>query len=246
MISLKGKRLFFTGAGSGIGLCSVQEALKLGAEVSGTVQGVDQQSALSNLIGVGATFDLDVTDSSALDQAMGSSIADIGGLDGALGCAGIIKLLSSTDTSDQDWARVIDVNLTGCFNLARAAARHMKDQKTGSIVLVSSQIGLTGHRAAAAYGASKSGINGLVRSMAVELAPSGIRINAVAPGPIATDMTAETRSIPELRDYLLNGIPMGRFGEAVEVAAPTLFLLSDAASYMTGQVVSVDGGYTAQ
>ena len=72
------------------------------------------------------------------------------------------------------------------------------------------------------------------------------RINAVAPGPIATDMTAETRSIPERRDYLLNGIPMGRFGEAVEVAAPNLFLLSDAASYMTGQVVSVDGGYTAQ
>jgi NAD(P)-dependent dehydrogenase (short-subunit alcohol dehydrogenase family) len=246
MISLEGKKLFFTGAGSGIGLATVKQAHSLGAEIAGTVQGIEQRAALSNYVQAEVIFDLDVADSAAVDQAVDSTIASFGDLDGALGCAGVIRLLTSTETPDDVWQNIIAVNLTGCFNLARAAARHMKANKRGSIVMISSQVGLTGHRAAAAYAAAKSGINGLTRSMAVELGPDNVRVNAVAPGPIATDMTAETRSIPERRDYLLKGIPMGRFGEPEEIASMINFLLSDMASYVTGQVICVDGGFVAQ
>ncbi len=246
MIKIDGYRLFITGAGSGIGLATAALAQSLGASVAGTVRGSDQRHALEKFAARQLIFDIDVTDSEALDQAIDATITDLGGLDGAVASAGIIKLFQSTETTDDVWSDVIGVNLSGCFYLARAAARHMKPNKTGSIVLISSQIGLTGHPRAAAYAASKSGINGLTKTMALELGPDNVRVNAVGPGPINTDMTAETRSIPERRDFLLQGIPMGRFGEPEEIANVILFLLSNAASYVTGQILCADGGYTAK
>ena len=246
MIDLSGYGLFVTGAGSGIGLASVRAAIALGARVAGTVRGDDQRHLLGEHLSVEDIFDLDVTDSAALDEAMGATINRFGGLDGALACAGIIALATATETTDEVWHKVIDTNLTGCFNLARKAGQHMQAAGYGSIVMISSQIGLVGHPRAAAYAASKSGINGLVRAMALELGPDNVRINAVGPGPVNTDMTAETRSIPERRDYLLDGTPLGRFGEPEEIAKANMFLLSDAASFITGQIICVDGGYTAK
>ena len=136
--------------------------------------------------------------------------------------------------------------MTGCFNLARAAARHMKTQGKGATVIISSSIGLVGHPRAAAYAVSKPGINGLARAMALGQASDNVRINAVGPGHAATDMTAEIRTIPERRDYLLNGIPMGRFGEPEENANLNSFLLSDVASFITGYLVCANRGYTAK
>jgi 3-oxoacyl-[acyl-carrier protein] reductase len=112
--------------------------------------------------------------------------------------------------------------------------------------MISSQIGLVGHRNAAAYAASKSAINGLARSMALELASENIRVNAIAPGPVATDMTAETRANKDRSDTLRDSIPLGRFGTAEEIANLAVFLLSEASSFITGQVVVADGGFTAQ
>jgi len=246
MIDLVGYRLFVTGAGSGMGLASVKAACAMGARIAGTVRGEEQRQDLRQHLDDENIFDLDVADSAAIDQAVAATIARFGGLDGALACAGIIALFTSTETTDAVWKNVLDTNLTGCFNLARAAARHMKAQSKGSIVMISSQIGLVGHPSAAAYAVSKSGINGLTRTMALELGPYNVRVNAVGPGPTATDMTAETRTIPERRDYLLNGIPLGRFGEPEEIANLNLFLLSEAASFITGQIICADGGYTAK
>lgn len=246
MIDLKNYSLIITGAGSGIGLTTAALANSLGARVAGTVQGQAQHAALAKHLGDEAIFDLDVRDSSAIDQAVQSSIDLFGKLDGAVAGAGIIELLASTETTDDAWTRILDVNLTGCFNLVRASARHMQTRRTGSIVMVSSQIGLTGHRRAAAYAASKSGMNGLAKTMAVELGPDNVRVNAVGPGPVNTDMTAETRANPERRDWLMQGIPMGRFGEPDEIARVIVFLLSGAASYVTGQILCADGGYTAK
>jgi NAD(P)-dependent dehydrogenase (short-subunit alcohol dehydrogenase family) len=114
------------------------------------------------------------------------------------------------------------------------------------MVFISSQIGLVGHKNAAAYAASKAGLNGLTRSLALEMADRNIRVNAIAPGPIATPMTANTRATPERYDELVTKIPLGRFGEAEEIARVAAFLVSDAASFITGQVIIADGGFTAQ
>ena len=246
MPSLVNRRLFITGMGSGIGLATAKLAAAQGARVSGTIKSAEQEANLKGIVPSDLCFRLDVTDEAALSTAVSDAAGKIGGLDGVVASAGIIKLLSSADTDSSDWSRIIDVNLTASFSLARAATPFLLKAESAAMVLISSQIGLVGHQRAAAYAASKAGINGLAKSLALELADRNVRVNAIAPGPIATDMTAATRADPERFETLRSAIPLGRFGTAEEIANLAVFLLSEQAGFITGQVVIADGGFTAR
>jgi 3-oxoacyl-[acyl-carrier protein] reductase len=247
MPDLSGKVALVTGASRGIGAAVAARLASCGASVavnySGSKSAADAVVAAIEAAGGRAiALQADVSDPQSCTQLVKDTIDGLGGLDIVVNNAGIARDGLIVRMSDDDWNAVIGTNLTGVFNVTRAVTRHLMKQRSGAIVNVTSVIGLVGNAGQANYAAAKAGVIGLTKSVAKELASRGVRVNAVAPGFIGTDMTAE---LPEnVRQAALGQIALGCFGEADDVASAVAFLASDDARYITGQTLAIDGGMT--
>lgn len=250
---LKGHVALVTGAGGGIGLATARAFADAGASVvladrdeAALGKGVEGiRSAGHDAIGVTC----DVTDTAQVAATIAQAVATYGRLDAAFNNAGInSEGAPLLETSDDEFDRIIDVNLRGVWNCMKAELRHMLAQGSGAIVNCSSIGGMVGSRGRSAYSASKHGVIGLTRSAALEYAPQGIRINAVCPGMVNTPMAvAVTKNYdPDLVRAMVSREPIGRFGEAEEIAAAVVWLCTPAASFMVGHAMAVDGGFLAQ
>ena len=183
---------------------------------------------------------VDVADNEAVEAAFKSAIAEMGGLDILVNNAGITDDTLLMRMKLEQWQRVLDTNLSGAFYCTKAAMRPLLKSAGGRIINISSVVGQMGNAGQANYAASKAGLIGFTKSIAKELGSRGVTVNAIAPGFISTDMTAELSD--DVKAALLPQIPLGKLGEADDIAHAALYLASDAARYVTGQVLNVDGG----
>jgi len=241
---LDGKVALVTGAARGIGRAIAEELARAGADLALCDLQVewlaDTAKAVESLGRKAQCWAVNVSDSAAVNQVVGDVVKLCGKIDVLVNNAGITKDGLLIRMSDQDWDDVLNVNLRGSFLFTRAVARPMMKQRSGCIVNIASIIGLIGNAGQCNYAASKAGLIALTKSSAKELAARNIRVNAVAPGFIESKMTEALGE--EIRKKMLDAIPMGRFGQPADVAGAVLFLVGDASSYVTGQVLTVSGG----
>lgn len=252
MFDLKNKVVVITGAKQGMGKSHALLMAKAGAKV--VVSDISKEecekvvSQIKKQKGEAIAVKCDVTKKVEVDSLIKTAVSKWGKIDVLVNNAGILQFKPFLQITEADWQKVLDVNLKGYFLCAQAAAKEMAKKKKGVIINISSiasgQVGV-GFQTLAHYAASKGGIIAFTETIAAELAPLNIRVNAIAPGAIDTPMVAAIESDPKAMEATLARIPMHRMGKPEEVSNAVLFLASDASSYMTGSTVYVDGGYLA-
>ena len=242
---LDGKTALVTGASRGIGraiaLRLAAEGVRVAINYAGNVKAAEEVKAAVEAAGGAAILcQADISDSAAVEAMVADVVKEFGTIDILVNNAGITRDTLLMRMKDEDFAKVLDTNLKGVFYCTKAVAKLMMKKRSGRIVNMASVVGLVGNAGQTNYAAAKAGVIGFSKSAARELASRGITVNVVAPGFIGTDMTAV---LPEaVKEKTLAGIPLGKMGEPEDVANAVLFLASDQASYITGQVVNVDGG----
>jgi 3-oxoacyl-[acyl-carrier protein] reductase len=244
MNSLENQVAVVTGAGRGIGRAIALKFAQEGANVvvvSRTPENSEKVAAEIRALGRRAwAFAVDVADGAVVTAAADKILADTGKVDILVNNAGVTRDGLLMRMSDADWDTVLNTNLKGAFHFTRAFFRTFARQRAGRILNISSVIGLIGNPGQSNYAASKAGLIGFTQSVARELAGRGVTVNAIAPGFIETDMTSDLNE--DLKATILRQIPMARFGAAEDVAGAACFLAGPAAAYITGQVLTVDGG----
>ncbi len=244
MINLENKVAIVTGASRGIGKVIAEQIAKAGAKticVSRSLSDIEKVAKEIKIQGFTAiAIACDIKNGTQYQDLVKSVVEKFGSVDILVNNAGITKDNLIMRMSDEDWNTVIDTNLKGAFNGTKAVTRHMMKQRSGRIINISSVVGLIGNAGQANYAASKAGLIGLTKATAKELASRGITANCIAPGYIETDMT--NRLSEKIKNALIEQIPLGRIGQATDIAATVCFLASDDAGYITGQTFTVDGG----
>ncbi|MHA7209987.1 SDR family NAD(P)-dependent oxidoreductase [Arthrobacter sp. MDT1-65] len=241
---LDGRKVLVTGAGRGLGRAIADGLAEHGALVHGTSRDVATSQEIAERYGT-PPLSIDLADTAAIPAFVAGLLESSGGIDLLVNNAGVNIPRPAVDVSEQDWDTVLGTNLKAPFFLTTELARTwLRAGTPAAVVNVASQAGLVAIEDRAAYGASKAGLIHVTKTLALEWAGHGIRVNAVAPTFIRTELTASTLDDPGRADELLNRIPVGRFGEPEDVVGAVLYLLGDAASLVTGHTITIDGGYT--
>jgi 2-deoxy-D-gluconate 3-dehydrogenase len=247
LFSLEGKVALVTGASRGLG-----QAMTLGLAAAGAdIAGLDRQECGETCEQVRAlgrrfhdvVFDLSQADSDTIAGVIEDVVAELGGLDILLNNAGIIRRAPIFEYSEADWDDVLQINLKAVFLLSQAAARHMAAQGGGKIINIASMLSFQGGILVPSYTAAKSGVAGVTKALANELAAHNINVNAIAPGYMATDNTAPLRADPVRNQAILDRIPAGRWGDSADLQGTAVFLALSASDYLHGAIIPVDGGW---